>query len=152
MAKYRVKLYDHDVELLTDEISSIVNKPECRQKNISVSGIDVVKRCEVRVEVDSRIIVDAMQPVMNKIIEMIVLFLKRIPEKHYCELLESGIYLTGGGACIQGMDELIAARTHMVVTIASDPIHAVINGAMHTLNYWNGKKCWWENIAWPTIA
>lgn len=151
MARYKIKVFEHEVERLSNEIATI-NQQLDRQRLIHISGIDVVKRGEISTAVDSRIIVEAILPVVSKITEMIDTSLKKLPEKVYCEILDSGVCLTGGGACIEGMDGLIAAKTRMAVKIAPDPLHAVINGATQTLHYWNGKKCWWDNIAWPGMT
>ena len=80
---------------------------------------------------------------------MIEISLKNLPENIYSEIVESGICLTGGGACIKGIDQLIAYRTNMCVRISPDPIHAVIHGAIQILDYWKDKKCWWEQVVWP---
>jgi len=150
MARYKIKIYEQEIERLTNEIAAIVGEPG-RNGLLHLAGIDVVKRTEIRTMVDSRIIVDAVLPVFNRITDMIETSLTKLPEKIYCDILDSGIYLTGGGACIEGMDGLIAATTRMTIKIAPDPLHAVINGATQTLNYWHGKKCWWDNIVWPKI-
>ncbi len=116
------------------------------------SGIDIVKRKEVRRCITKKDIGQSIEPVLQKIMAMIERSLKRLPEKLYCELLESEIILTGLGACLEGMDRLIAYRTNMQVRVSSDPLHSVINGAIQTLNFWNGKKRWWENMTWPRLA
>jgi rod shape-determining protein MreB len=152
MSKYRVQLYDADIEKLTHSISSILNQKELNSETFDISGLDIVRRSKVHCCIDKTDIVDAIVPVVNKIIMMIETSLKKLPEKTYCEILESGIYLTGGGACIEGMAKLIAFRTHMEVRIPLDPIHAVINGAIKTLDYWKGNKYWREDIAWPTLS
>jgi len=92
-----------------------------------------------------------MAPVLAKILKMIETGLKKLPENISCEVVESGICLTGGGSCILGMDSLIGAHTGLEVLIAPDPMHSVINGAIQTLEYWKGKENWWENIVWPCI-
>lgn len=148
MARYKVKIYEREIERLTDVIAAGMSQPG-RQRSLQIAGIDMVKRTETLAMIDSGSIVDAVLPVFTRITEMIATSLKRLPEKLYCDIIDSGICLTGGGACIAGLDRLIAAKTQMAVRIAPDPLHAVINGAKQTLHYWNGKKCWWDNIAWP---
>lgn len=152
MSKYRVQLYDDDITKLTHVISSLLNQKEFNTETFDISGLDIVRRRKVRCCIDKTDIINAITPVVNKIIMMIEISLKKLPEKTYCEILESGINLTGGGACIEGMVELIAFRTNMEVRVPSDPIHAVINGAIKTLDYWKEKKCWWNNIAWPKLS
>ncbi len=149
ISKYKMQIYDYEAERLTQKVLSILNSQEHSYESFGVTGFDIIKRCKANILVKEKDIISAIEPVLNKIIKMIEISLKRLPEKIYCEILESGICLTGGGACIEGMDMLIAIRTNMEVRIASDPIHAVINGAIQTLNYWDGKKKWWENIFWP---
>ncbi|MGL1931938.1 MAG: rod shape-determining protein [Desulfotalea sp.] len=151
MSKYKLMVYDHEAERLTHEVLSISKSEEHGCESVGVAGIDVMKRCKTNILVNKNYIISSIEPVLNKITKMIEDCLKILPDKIYCEILESGISLTGGGACIDGMDIIIALKTKMEVRIAPDPIHAVINGAVKTLNYWNGKKNWWENISWPKL-
>ncbi|OKY76024.1 MAG: hypothetical protein BM485_05130 [Desulfobulbaceae bacterium DB1] len=152
MTKYKVQIYDTDTEKLTNLISSLSRNQECGSETFNVSGIDIVKRCKIDRCIHKTDVIKAMEPVIDKIIVKIEFSLKKLPQKTYSEIEDSGICLTGGGACIEGMDKLIAARTGIRVQIAPDPIHAVINGAIQTLTNWNGNKYWWENIVWPKLS
>lgn len=151
ISKYKLQIYDREAERLTHEVLSISKNGKHGCESVGVAGIHVIKRCKTNISVNKKDIVSAIEPVLNKITKMIEDSLKMLPEKIYCEIIESGICLTGGGACIEGMDIIISRKTNMEVRIASDPIHAVINGAIKTLNYLNGKKNWWENIFWPKL-
>lgn len=152
MSKYKLQIYDHEIERLTHNISAILKKQEEKGDTFDVEGMDVFSRSQMKCRINKKDIIAAIEPVVSKIIRMMEVSLKRLPESIYYEIRESGICLTGGGACIEGMDSLIAFRTNMKVRVAADPIHAVINGAIQTLNYWRGKKCWWENIIWPKLS
>lgn len=152
VAKHKIHLYDKDTEKLTHEVASIVSSEGMQKKLVHVSGIDVVKRCEASVDVENGEVIAAMTPILNKILKMIENGLKRLPEKTYCEILASGICLTGGGACIQGVGQLIASKTNMDVRTASDPMNAVINGAIDTLQFFKTNKIGLENLAWPNLT
>ena len=156
VSKFRIQVFDIYNEKLTNVISflplSLQSEQEKKCATFDFSGIDIVKRKEVHRCVKKTDISQSIEPVLEKIMAMIELALKRLPEKLYCELLESEIVLTGGGACIEGMDRLIAYRTNMRVRVPSDPLQSVINGAIQTLNFWNGKKYWWTNMDWPELA
>ena len=152
MSKYRIQPFDIYNEKLTHIISSLLSEEDNNCATVEISGIDIVNRKEVQRCIKKTDIAQSIEPVLQKIMTMIELSLKRLPEKLYCELLESEIILTGGGACIEGMDRLIACRANMHVRVSSDPLHSVINGAIQTLNFWNGKKCWWENMVWPRLV
>jgi rod shape-determining protein MreB len=156
MSKYRIQLFDIHNEKLIHVIPflplSLQSEQERNRSTLDFSGIDIIERKEVHRCITKNDLSNSIAPVLQKILTMIELSLKKLPEKLYCELLESEIILTGGGACIEGMDRLIAYRTDMQVRVPSDPLHLVINGAIQTLNFWNGKKCWWENMVWPKVA
>jgi rod shape-determining protein MreB len=151
LIKYKTQLHAEDSERLTHEIAGMFSPDQNSDQWVCASGIDLIKRDEVRIKIKSRDIVEALLPVVNKMMRMVEIGLKKLPENIYCEILESGICLTGGGACISGLGRLIAEKTLVNVKIAPDPIHAVINGTIAMLDYWKGEKSWWENLAWPKI-
>ena len=152
VARHKVYLYSNELERLTHEISSMNHMQTSPHKLIQVNGIHIIKRHSVTIEVNSKDIISAMEPIVLKILGMIEFSLKKLPENASCEILESGLCLTGGGALINGIDKLISLRTNLAVKIAPDPIHAVINGAIQTLQYWKGIECWWKNIEWPNFV
>jgi rod shape-determining protein MreB len=152
VAKHKVCLYHAEVERLTHKISLMSQGQAFTPELIAVNGMNIVKRYKVTINVNEQDIIRAMEPVVHNILKMINFGLRRLPKSASCELLESGICLSGGGACISGIDSLIALRTNLDVRIAPDPIHSVINGEIETLNYWKGHKNWWQNIVWPRLA
>ena len=42
--------------------------------------------------------------------------------------MKNGIYLTGGGALIKGLDRRLSAKTGIPVHIAEDPLRAIVRG------------------------
>ena len=152
LARHRVQLEEASVEKLTHVISLMVNAQESNGGILDICGVDAVQGKRVNTCINKREVINAIEPVLMKITVMIVNFLKKLPDKIYYEILESGITLTGGGACIAGMDNLIASRTNIKVIVAIDPLHAVINGARQSLNYWIGQKDGWENFTWPKLT
>lgn len=71
----------------------------------------------------------ALQPVIGKIADTIVSFLLDLPNHLGCEVIESGICLTGGGSLIPGVREYFEQRTGIGITIASNPRASVAEGA-----------------------
>ncbi len=151
ISRHKVCPAHAETERLTHEIAALQQGNEANDRDIPVLGMDIIRRREVSIAVHNREILDAMAPVLAKILKMIETGLRKLPENVSCEVVESGICLTGGGSCILGMDSLIGAHTGLEVRIAPDPMHSVINGAIQTLEYWKEKENWWENIAWPCI-
>lgn len=71
----------------------------------------------------------AMEPVVAKLIGTINSFLREMPHDLGCEIIESGIWLTGGGALIPGIRERLEEQIGIEVTIVDNPRRAVVEGA-----------------------
>ena len=151
LSRYRVTLYPADLEKLTHEISSSFDHEASSSALLTLRGMDIIRRRQVEITIRHEEIVNAMAPVLAKILRMIETGIRKIPPRFAAEVYNSGICLTGGGSCIRGIDRLIAARTNLAVRIAPDPKHAVINGAIQTLRFWKEREAWWKNITWPTL-
>lgn len=85
---------------------------------------------------------NALQPVLEELADTIQAFLRDLPHDLGCEIIESGICLTGGGALIPGVQKYFEQRTGISVTIARTPRTSVVEGArvilpvILTLNQW----------------
>ncbi|MBT1073235.1 rod shape-determining protein [Pelotalea chapellei] len=81
--------------------------------------------------------------VASNLADAIALFLKNLPPELGCEIIESGIRLTGGGALVPGISSLIEDRTGITVTTSPTPLSDVIEGArailpiVAALNRWH---------------
>jgi rod shape-determining protein MreB len=49
------------------------------------------------------------------------------------DIYERGIYLTGGGALLRGLDKRLALKTKLPLHVADDPLRAVVRGTGQTL-------------------
>jgi len=59
--------------------------------------------------------------------------LRSLGDREACQVIESGIVVTGGGALLPGMRALIEDATQVATRIADDPLRAVIRGASAVL-------------------
>ncbi|MGZ3822802.1 MAG: rod shape-determining protein, partial [Mucilaginibacter sp.] len=50
------------------------------------------------------------------------------PPELSADIYQTGIYLTGGGALLRGLDKRVAAKTKLPVHVAEDPLRAVVRG------------------------
>ena len=61
-------------------------------------------------------------------------FWKRLHPEIISDVMQSGVYLAGGGALIRGLPELLARNLGLPVVVASDPLTAVVRGTSVVLN------------------
>lgn len=71
---------------------------------------------------------EALSPVLTQIIEGIADILEEAPPELTGDIMEHGIFLTGGGALLTGLDHLIVERTHISVIVSDDPLSSVVRG------------------------
>ena len=62
------------------------------------------------------------------IVDAIRFTLEKTPPELSADIIESGIVLTGGGALLHGLDELITQETGIPVIIADEPLYCAVNG------------------------
>ena len=83
----------------------------------------------VRTNLRSKDIFEAVHPIVTGIVDRIRQTLNQLPHDLGAEVIESGIMLSGGGACLRGIDRLIARETSVDVKVAARPLRATIDGA-----------------------
>lgn len=97
---------------------------------------------EQKITINHQDIVTAVTPVIDNIVMAIKTAVRNLPPMTSCEVIENGICLTGGGAYLPGMIDLIAKQTCLEVKIATNPMHAVINGAKQMLAFKTSHDQW----------
>lgn len=70
-----------------------------------------------------------IQTIFDEIADTIDSFLQDLPHEVGCEVIDSGITLTGGGALIPGVKKHFEQRTGITTNVASNPRAAVVEGA-----------------------
>ena len=73
-------------------------------------------------------IAGALDKSIAKIEEAVLKALEITPPELSADIYRTGIYLTGGGARIRGLDKRLSGKTKLPVTIADDPLRAVVRG------------------------
>lgn len=69
-----------------------------------------------------------LEPTVEKILAAATTLLRRVPHALGCEIIESGIVLTGGGALLPGLRERLATATSIHVTSPGNPLDTVVIG------------------------
>lgn len=132
LKQYNLSLSLSEAEQLTKKIGAL---PISTSNSIQrVYAINPLTGQQITAQIKTEDIAQAILPVMNKIVTTICTVIRDLPPMTSCEVIENGICLTGGGACLPGIQELIAAKTLLDVKPVTNPMHAVINGARQMLN------------------
>ena len=95
---------------------------------MQVNGRDVVTGLPKRMEIESDLVYEAIKDDLKNITENIKSTLEHIPPEVSSDIIDAGIYVTGGSARIGNFDKLLNAETSLKINILEDPQDSVING------------------------
>ena len=87
-----------------------------------------------QIKVSYREIAHALDKSISKIEDAVLKALEMTPPELASDIYRTGIYLTGGGALLRGLDKRLALKTKLLVHIAEDPLRAVVRGTGIALN------------------
>ena len=95
---------------------------------MQVNGRDVVTGLPKRMEIESDLVYEAIKDDLKNITENIKSTLEHIPPEVSSDIIDAGIYVTGGSALIGNFDKLLNAEPNLKINILDEPQDSVING------------------------
>lgn len=107
---------------------------------MEVRGRNLVTGLPKTVTITSAETEEALRDTTSQIIETILGVLERTPPELSSDILERGILLTGGGAMLRGLEELIEERTGINTMIADDPMKVVAIGTGQYAEFANANR------------
>ncbi len=124
-------------ERMAEEIKMTVGSaiPLERELTMEVRGRDQITGLPKTINVSTNEITNALQDCLAAIVQAAKTVLERTPPEMASDVVDRGIILTGGGALLRGIDELIAHETNVPVQVAENPLDCVAIGAGAALEY-----------------
>ncbi len=129
--KHNLLIGERTAEQIKIEIGSA--KPYEEETSIEIKGRNQVDGLPKNVIISSEEVRSAMADTITQIIDIIRSTLEKTPPELSADIIDRGITLTGGGALLRGLAELIAEETGMPVTVAANPIDCVVLGTAKRL-------------------
>lgn len=123
--KYNLLIGDKTAEVIKKQLADAFDEEE---GTIKVYGRNVVTGLPSQMEISSSMVHEAIIEYLRSIIDAIKMILERTPPEISSDIIDSGIYVTGGSANIKNIDKLISKETELTVHISKDPENAVVNG------------------------
>ncbi|MDE0667307.1 MAG: rod shape-determining protein [Acidimicrobiaceae bacterium] len=107
--------------------------PLPREARAEIRGRDLVSGLPRVVSITTEDIREGLEESVVAICDAVRGTLDRTPPELAADIMESGIMLAGGGALLRNLDQRMANETGMPITVAVDPLHAVVRGCGHVL-------------------
>lgn len=129
--KYKLMVGERTAEQIKIDIGTATGENGGLTKEIK--GRDLVNGLPKTVTINSDEIKDALKEPVNNILDAVKRTLEKTPPELASDVMGRGIILTGGGALLHGIDELLIDITQMPVYLAEEPLDCVVNGTGNAL-------------------
>ena len=100
---------------------------------IHIKGRDLVNGVPKEIQINQGQIAEALSEPVATIVEGVRVALENTAPELAADIVDQGIVLTGGGALLQGLDEVLREETGLPVTVAEDPLTCVALGTGRAL-------------------
>jgi rod shape-determining protein MreB len=128
---YNLMIGDRTAEEIKVKIGSAY--PLEQETAMDVRGRDLVAGLPRTVRVTSEEIREALSEPVTHIVERVKSVLELTPPELSADIIDRGVWLTGGGALLRGFDKLLSAATDIPVHVAEDPLSCVAIGTGRAL-------------------
>jgi rod shape-determining protein MreB len=126
--QHNILIGERTAEQVKIHVGSALQDLENPPEDFAVHGRDLLTGIPKQVTVAYSEIAGCLDKSISKIEEAIMKALESTPPELASDIYRKGIYLTGGGALLRGLDKRIAMKTKLPVKVADDPLRAVVRG------------------------
>jgi rod shape-determining protein MreB len=130
--KYNLLIGERTAELIKITIGSAY--PGNEIQTMEIRGRDLVAGVPKTIEITDEEIREALMESLRQVVESVRITLERTPPELASDIMDKGIVLAGGGALLRNLDVLLREETGLPVTLAGDPLTAVVMGAAKVLD------------------
>lgn len=138
--KYNVMIGERTAEELKINIGCVY--PKIQDLEMDIRGRDLVTGLPKTITVKSSEMLEALEEPAMAIVDAVHSTLEKTPPELAADISDRGIYMTGGGSLVDGLDKLLQEKTGINVMIAEDAISCVALGtgkALDNLDALDGK-------------
>jgi len=125
--KYKVLIGERTAERVKISIGEAITTSK-EKKEAAIRGRNLITGLPEEIIVSCDDIKMAIEKSVSQIIEAVKTTIEETPPEILADIMQDGIYLSGGGALLSGLDVLISKETKMPVKIIEDPLTAVVRG------------------------
>lgn len=123
---YNLLIGERTAEQLKMEIGSAL--PIKEPLKMDIRGRDILSGLPKTLTITSDEITEALADTVSAIVDAVKITLEKSPPELSADIMDRGIVLTGGGALLKNLDELLKKETGMPVMVADNALDCVAVG------------------------
>lgn len=126
--EHNMLIGERTAEQIKINIGSALKKLDKPIEPYPINGRDLMTGIPRQIFVKYEETAEAMDKSIMKIEEAILKALEITPPELSSDIYRKGLYLTGGGALLRGLDKRLSNKTKLPVIVAEEPLRAVVRG------------------------
>jgi rod shape-determining protein MreB len=125
-SKYKLLIGERTSEEIKIKVGTVY--PGSRNETMDIRGRDIVSGLPQTITIHSGEICEALTEPVSIIVAAAKAVLERTPPELSADIIDRGVVLTGGGALLHGLDQLLVDELKVPVIIADEPMQCVVKG------------------------
>ena len=130
--KYSLAIGDRTAEDIKIKIGSAI--AQIKEEHMDVRGRDLTGGLPKTIKISSNEVTEALQDELREVINAIKKVLQETPPELAADVMDKGMVLSGGGALLRNLDQLITKTIEVPCYVAEDPLYCVVNGIAKALD------------------
>lgn len=130
--KHGLVVGDRTAEEIKIGIASAI--AQVKEDHMEIKGRDLSGGLPKIIKISSNEITEALQDELREVINAIKKVLQETPPELAADIIDKGMILSGGGALLKNLDQLISKTINVPCYIADDPLYCVVKGTGKTLD------------------
>ncbi len=127
--RYGLVCGEQTAERIKIEIASAVPLSEEEAKQMTIRGRDLASGLPKETTISSYEITEALKDPLEGVLQAIKTVLQETPPELASDVIDKGIVVSGGGALLRNIDQLISQSSSVPCYVADDPLVCVVKGS-----------------------
>lgn len=124
--KYKLLIGERTAEDIKMTVGTVF--PGARNEEMDIRGRDLVSGLPRTITVKSEEVREALEESIYHIVQASKNVLEKTPPELSADIIDRGVILTGGGAYLHGIEQLLSEELKVPVLVAEEPMHCVARG------------------------
>ncbi|MCO7175845.1 rod shape-determining protein [Sporolactobacillus kofuensis] len=131
--RYKLLIGERTAEQIKITVGTVFKN--ARDESMDIRGRDMVTGLPKTLTVHSNEIEEALADSVSTLVRAAKNVLEQTPPELSADIIDRGVILTGGGAQLHGLDQLLASELKVPVVVADNPMTCVVEGAGKMLEH-----------------
>jgi rod shape-determining protein MreB len=126
--QHNMLIGERSAERIKIEVGAALPELDDPPVDLEIRGKDLMTGIPKVISVSYKEVAHALNKSITKIEDAILKALENTPPELSADIYDRGIFLTGGGALLRGLEKRLSEKTRLPIHVAEDPLKAVVRG------------------------